>query len=73
MRKIYRIKNNNGDFVDIKKVKQDKKDGSHILEFPPSDGEENLLIISNQMRIPDSLNLYRKSKKGKETLKEFLS
>ena len=33
-KKICRIKNNKGEFVDIKKIKQDKKDDSHILELP---------------------------------------
>ena len=52
-KKICRIKNNKGEFVDIKKIKQDKKDDSHILELPSPDGEENLISIGNQMTIPD--------------------
>ena len=71
-KKICRIKNNKGDFVDIKKIKQDKKDDSHILELPSPDGEENLITIGNQMSIPECLNLYRKSKRGKKTLKDFM-
>ena len=48
---IARIKNNKGEFVDIKKIKQDKKDDSHVLELPSPDGEENLISIGNQMTI----------------------
>ena len=44
-KKICRIKNNKGDFVDIKKIKQDKKDDTNLLELPPPDGDENLISI----------------------------
>ena len=70
-KKICRIKNNEGDFVDIKKIKQDKKDDTHILELPSSDGEENLINIGNQMSISESLRLLEKVKKGKKKFKDF--
>ena len=68
-KKICRIKNNKGDFVDIKKIKQDKKDDSHVLELPSPDGEENLISIGNQMTIPESLRLLEKVKRGKKKFK----
>ena len=71
--KIRRIKNNKGDFVDIKKIKQDKKDDSHVLELPSPDGEENLISIGNQMTIPESLRLLEKVKRGKKKFKDFIS
>ena len=71
-KKICRIKNNKGDFVDIKKIKQDKKDDSHVLELPSPDGEENLISIGNQMTIPESLRLLEKVKRGKKKFKDFL-
>ena len=70
-KKICRIKNNKGDFVDIKKIKQDKKDDSHVLELPSPDGEENLISIGNQMTIPESLRLLEKVKRGKKKFKDF--
>ena len=72
-KKICRIKNNKGDFVDIKKIKQDKKDDSHVLELPSPDGEENLITIGNQMSIPESLRLLEKVKRGKKKFKDFIS
>ena len=72
-KKICRIKNNKGDFVDIKKIKQDKKDDSHVLELPSPDGEENLISIGNQMTIPESLRLLEKVKRGKKKFKDFIS
>ena len=72
-KKICRIKNNKGDFVDIKKIKQDKKDDSHVLELPSPDGEENLISIGNQMIIPESLRLLEKVKRGKKKFKDFIS
>ena len=66
-----RIKNNKGDFVDIKKIKQDKKDDSHVLELPSPDGEENMISIGNQMTIPESLRLLEKVKRGKKKFKDF--
>ena len=71
-KKICRIKNNKGDFVDIKKIKNDKKDDSHVLELPSPDGEENLISIGNQMTIPESLRLLEKVKRGKKKFKDFL-
>ena len=44
-KKICRIKNNKGDFVDIKKIKQDKKDDTNLLELPPPEGDENLISM----------------------------
>ena len=70
-KKICRIKNNKGDFVDIKKIKQDKKDDSHVLELPSPDGEENLITIGNQMSIPESLRLLEKVKRGKKKFRDF--
>ena len=72
-KKICRIKNNKGEFVDIKKIKQDKKDDSHVLELPSPDGEENLISIGNQMPIPESLRLLEKVKRGKKKFKDFIS
>ena len=70
-KKICRIKNNKGDFVDIKKIKQDKKDDTHLLELPPPDGEENLITIGNQMSIPETLNLLEKIKRGRVSFRNF--
>ena len=72
-KKICRIKNNKGDFVDIKKIKQDKKDDSHVLELPSPDGEENLISIGNQMTIPESLRLLEKVKRGKKKFRDFIN
>ena len=66
-----RIKNSKGDYVDIKKIKQDKKDDSHILELPPPEGDENLITIGNQMSIPESLRLLEKVKRGKKKFRDF--
>ena len=62
-KKICRIKNNKGEFVDIRKIKKDDKDDSHLLELPPPDGDENLITIGNQMSIPESLRLLEKVKR----------
>ena len=70
-KKICRIKNNKGEFVDIKKIKQDKKDDSHVLELPPPEGDENLITIGNQMSIPESIGLLRKIKRGRRTFSDF--
>ena len=70
-KKICRIKNNKGDFVDIKKIKQDKKDDTNLLELPPPDGDENLISIGNQMTIPESLRLLEKVKRGKKKFRDF--
>ena len=70
-KKICRIKNNKGEFVDIRKIKKDDKDDSHLLELPPPDGDENLITIGNQMSIPECLNLYRKSKRGGVSFSDF--
>ena len=72
-KKICRIKNNKGDFVDIKKIKQDKKDDSHVLELPPPEGDENLITIGNQMSIPESLRLLERVKRGKKKFRDFIS
>ena len=68
-----RIKNSKGEYVDIKKIKQDKKDDSHILELPPPEGDENLITIGNQMGIPESLRLLEKVKRGKKKFKDFIN
>ena len=70
-KKICRIKNNKGDFVDIKKIKQDKKDDTNLLELPPPEGDENLISIGNQMSIPESLKLLEKVKRGKKKFRDF--
>ena len=70
-KKICRIKNNKGDFVDIKKIKQDKKDDTNLLELPPPDGDENLISIGNQMTIPESLRLLERIKRGKKKFRDF--
>ena len=66
-----RIKNSKGEYVDIKKIKQDKKDDSHILELPPPEGDENLISIGNQMTIPESLKLLERIKRGKKKFRDF--
>ena len=70
-KKICRIKNNKGEFVDIRKIKKDDKDDSHLLELPPPDGDENLITIGNQMSIPECLRLLEKIKKGKKRFVDF--
>ena len=70
-KKICRIKNNKGEFIDIRKIKQDNKDDSHVLELPPPDGDENLITIGNQMSIPESLRLLEKVKRGKKKFRDF--
>ena len=72
-KKICRIKNNKGDFVDIKKIKNDKKDDTNLLELPPPEGDENLISIGNQMTIPESLRLLEKVKRGKKKFRDFIS
>ena len=66
-----RIKNSKGEYVDIKKIKQDKKDDTNLLELPPPDGDENLISIGNQMTIPESLRLLEKVKRGKKKVRDF--
>ena len=70
-KKICRIKNNKGEFIDIRKIKKDDKDDSHLLELPPPDGDENLITIGNQMSIPESLRLLEKVKRGKKKFRDF--
>ena len=70
-KKICRIKNNKGEFVDIKKIKSDKKDDTNLLELPPPEGDENLISIGNQMTIPESLKLLERIKKGKKKFRDF--
>ena len=70
-KKICRIKNNKGEFVDIKKIKSDKKDDTNLLELPPPEGDENLITIGNQMSIPESLRLLEKVKRGKKKFRDF--
>ena len=73
-KKICRIKNNKGEFVDIKKIRNtDKKDDTNLLELPPPEGDENLISIGNQMTIPESLRLLEKVKRGKKKFKDFIS
>jgi len=73
LKKICRIKNNKGEFVDIKKIKQDKKDDTNLLELPPPEGDENLISIGNQMTIPESLRLLERVRRGKKKFRDFIS
>jgi hypothetical protein len=66
-----RIKNSKGDYVDIKKIKNDKKDDTNLLELPPPEGDENLISIGNQMTIPESLRLLERIKRGKKKFRDF--
>ena len=70
-KKICRIKNNKGEFVDIKKIKSDKKDDTNLLELPPPEGDDNLISNGNQMTIPESLRLLEKVKRGKKKFRDF--
>ena len=72
-KKICRIKNNKGEFVDIKKIKSDKKDDTNLLELPPPEGDENLISIGNQMTIPESLRLLERVRRGKKKFRDFIS
>ena len=67
-KKICRIKNNKGEFVDIKKIKQDD---TNLLELPPPEGDEKLISIGNQMSIPEGLRLLEKVRKGKKKFREL--
>ena len=69
--KKVRIKNNKGEYIDIKKIKKDDKDDSHLLELPPPDGDENLITIGNQMSIPESMKLLKRIKKGRVSFRDF--
>jgi len=64
-----RIKNNKGEYVDIKKVKQDD---TSLLELPPPEDDSQLITIGNQNTIPETKNLLDKIKKGKKGFKEFI-
>ena len=55
------------------KIKQDKRDDSHVLELPSPDGEENLITSGNQMSIPESLRLLEKVKRGKKKFRDFIN
>ena len=67
---IARIKNNKGEFVDIKKIKQDN---TSLLELPPPEDDPQLISIGNQMSIPESLRLLEKVKKGKKRFVDFIN
>ena len=54
-----------------KKFKKDDKDGTHLLKLLPSDEDENLITISNQMSIPETLNLLKGSKEEESVLEIF--
>ena len=64
-----RIKNNKGDYVDIKKVKQDD---TSLLELPPPEDDSQLIQIGNQNTIPESIKLLEKVKKGKKRFVDFI-
>ena len=64
------IKNNKGEFVDIKKIKQDN---TSLLELPPPEDDSQLISIGNQMSIPESLRLLEKVKKGKKRFVDFIN
>ena len=68
-----RIKNSKGDYVDIKKIKNDKKDDTNLLELPPPEGDENLISIGNQMTIPEGVRLLKKMKNGKKKFRDFIN
>ena len=63
-----RIKNNKGDYVDIKKVKQDN---TSLLELPPPEDDSQLIQIGNQNTIPENIRLLEKVKKGKKRFIDF--
>jgi hypothetical protein len=48
------------------------KDDAQLISLPPPEEDEKLITVGNQMSIPECLNLYRKSKRGKKTLKDFM-
>ena len=61
-----RIKNNKGEYVDIKKVKQDD---TSLLELPPPEDESQPIQIGNQNTIPEGKRLLGKIRGGKKDLK----
>ena len=63
-----RIKNNKGDYVDIKKVKQDD---TSLLELPPPEDDSQLIQIGNQNTIPENIRLLEKEKKRKKKFIDF--
>jgi len=65
-----RIKNNKGEYVDIKKVKQDN---TSLLELPPPEDDSQLIQIGNQNTIPESIRLLEKRKKGKKRFVDFIN
>ena len=65
-----RIKNNKGEYVDIKKVKQDD---TSLLELPPPEDDSQLIQIGNQNTIPESIKLLEKVKKGKKRFIDFIN
>ena len=64
-----RIKNSKGEYVDIKKVKQDD---TSLLELPPPEDDSQLIQIGNQNTIPESIKLLEKVKKGKKRFVDFI-
>ena len=67
-KRICRIKNNKGEFVDIKKIKMDK---TNLLELPPPEDNSQLISVGNQMGFPESVGLLRKIKKGRVRFRDF--
>ena len=67
-KKVCRIKNNKGEYVDIKKVKQDN---TSLLELPPQEDDSQLIQIGNQNTIPENIRLLEKVKKGKKRFIDF--
>ena len=65
-----RIKNNKGEYVDIKKVKQDN---TSLLELPPPEDDSQLITIGNQNTIPETKNLLDKIKRGKKRFVDFIN
>ena len=63
-----RIKNNKGEYVDIKKVKQDN---TSLLELPPPEDDSQLIQIGNQNTIPENIRLLEKVKNGKKRFVDF--
>ena len=64
-----RIKNNKGEYVDIKKVKQDD---TSLLELLHPEDDSQLIQIGNQNTIPESIKLLEKVKKGKKRFVDFI-
>ena len=63
-----RIKNSKGEYVDIKKVKQDN---TSLLELPPPEDDSQMIQIGNHNTIPENIRLLEKVKNGKKRFVDF--